>query len=134
MSCVKVFVLQSQLHHDLIGTHPVTGKPLVAVGSGVLLIDPAEVLHVRCSAGTLSWADYIRFATTARPIIGYVVKGPDGPSTAIHQTREIAEAEAKRLATGNTGKQFNVHPVIREAAVSRAHTPKPAVTLEKLDG
>lgn len=71
---------------------------------------------------------------TPRPTIGYVVKGPDGPSTAIHQTREIAEAEAKRLAVGNTGKQFTVHPITREAAVSRAHTPKPTVVLEKIDG
>lgn len=65
-------------------------------------------------------------------ILGYVISSANGAPTVLHRTQEIAEAEALRLAKGNTGVEFTVFPVYCGKAVAKAHTPKPVAKLEKL--
>lgn len=65
-------------------------------------------------------------------LVGYVISSANGAPTVLHSTQKIAEAEALRLAQGNTGVEFTVYPVYRTKAVSKAYTPKPVAKLEKL--
>lgn len=65
-------------------------------------------------------------------LVGYVIRSANGAPTVLHCNQGIAEAEALRLARGNTGVEFTVFPVYYGKAVSKAHTPKPVVQLEKL--
>lgn len=69
---------------------------------------------------------------SAKAILGYVVASARGAPTVLHRTQKIAEAEALRLARGNTGFEFTVFPVYCGEAVAKAHTPKPVAKLEKL--
>ena len=71
-------------------------------------------------------------AAQAAPILGYVVSSSNGAPTVLHRTQEIAEAEALRLAQGNTGVEFTVHPAHAAAPVAKACAPKPVAKLEKL--
>ena len=152
MSSAKSYAvhIETGQRYTIIGVREDDQRLVVMRGGGIRTMHDAEVQHVAVETPetgrivelgefkrqwNLNCAGLLNHQTTnrclpsesrlptPRPTIGYVVKGPDGPSTAIHQTREIAEAEAQRLAAGNTGKQFTVHPITREAAVSRAHTP-----------
>lgn len=63
---------------------------------------------------------------------GYVISSANGVPTVLHRTQKSAEAEALRLAHGNTGKEFTVFPVYYGKAVAKAHAPKPVAQLEKL--
>lgn len=71
-------------------------------------------------------------AEAPAPVLGYVVSSSNGAPTVLHRTQKIAEAEALRLAQGNTGVEFTVFPVHCGKAVAKAHTPKPVAKLEKL--
>jgi len=64
--------------------------------------------------------------------LGFVIASSNGAPNVLHRTQKIAEAEALRLAQGNTGVEFTVFPVYCGKAVSKAHTPKPVAKLEKL--
>lgn len=73
-----------------------------------------------------------KVAEPGAPILGYAVSSSNGAPTVLHRTQKIAEAEALRLAQGNTGVEFTVFPVYCGAAVAKAHTPKPVAKLERL--
>lgn len=74
-----------------------------------------------------------QYIPTEQPmLVGYVISSANGAPTVLHRTQKIAEAEAMRLAQGNTGFEFTVFPVYCGKAVAKAHTPKPVAKLEKL--
>lgn len=74
-----------------------------------------------------------QYIPTEQPVlVGYVISSANGAPTVLHRTQKIAEAEALRLAQGNTGVEFTVFPVYCGKAVAKAHTPKPVAKLEKL--
>ena len=66
-------------------------------------------------------------------LTGFVVQAEaGGRPTVLHQTQVLAEQEAMRLASANTGIAFYVQPMYAGKAISKASVPKPVATLEKL--
>lgn len=70
--------------------------------------------------------------TTAQEPYGYLVCSPNGPAKVLHPTREEAEQEALRLVRGYIAVEFTVVPVYLGDPVTKAYTPKPAPTLERM--
>lgn len=107
------------LYIDPNGTHG-TNSGFRATGNG------------RWANGTWEFMTNEVIAESSKTILGYVVASERGAPTVLHRTQKIAEAEALRLAQGNTGFEFTVFPVYCGKAVAKAHTPKPVAKLEKL--
>lgn len=117
--------------------------------NGTLYSDPDGTRRAnsgfRCHSGDTwvsgTWAFVVdpdaaalsQYIPTEQPVlVGYVISSTKGAPTVLHRTQKIAEAEALRLAQGNTGIEFTVFPVYCGKAVSKAHTPKPVAKLEVL--
>lgn len=114
----------------LVGEAQPKGRPLCR--PVLRTLDDAVIAYVARGARKFTPEEFRQECALLAAIIGYIVVGP-GLSTGIHQRREVAEAEAVRLASANTGTTYFVKPITAQAVVSAAFVPKPQATLEKYD-